>query len=299
MENTIFTPDGDHNMGKDISETRILIVEDNPEAIIQIKTILENEGYIIDVANGGRKALEYVKETVPDGIILDLMMPEVDGFEVLEKIRSTEKTKNIPVLILTARDLTKNDYKRISFSTITQMTNKGDVDMDGLINKVKQMLGNEPQAVNKEEGIKVQKRDVNPDGHRDPGADGHRDREADLPNVLIVEDNPDNMITIKAIIKDKYNIIEAVDGAEGLKMALLKMPDIILLDMALPKMSGEEILQILKSNSETKSIPIIAVTAQTMKGDKEKLLEAGCDGYIPKPIDPEALVGEMDGLLSG
>ena len=120
----------------------------------------------------------------------------------------------------------------------------------------------------------------------------------DLADILIVEDNMDNMTTIKAILKGKYNINEAFDGKEGLDLAQSQLPDLILLDMSLPKMAGEEVIHILKTNKETEKIPVIAVTAQAMKGDKEKIMKAGCDGYISKPVDRGELMREIGRFLS-
>jgi CheY-like chemotaxis protein len=119
----------------------ILLIEDNEVAILQVKMILEGRGYRVAVAPGGREALEYVAHTVPDGIVLDLMMPGVDGFEVLEKIRGTEATAGIPVLILTAKDLTPEDLRRLSANNIQQLIQKGDVDREGLLSRVDRMLG--------------------------------------------------------------------------------------------------------------------------------------------------------------
>ena len=119
-----------------------------------------------------------------------------------------------------------------------------------------------------------------------------------LRKVLIVEDNPDNMTTIKAILKNKYNVTEAEDGEQGLAIAQSLFPDIVLLDMSLPKMEGKKVIQHLKENNLTKNLLIIAVTAQAMKGDKANFLSAGCDGYVSKPIDPVALLTEMERLLA-
>ncbi|MFH0724803.1 MAG: ATP-binding protein [Pseudomonadota bacterium] len=127
--------------GRTSSGNVILLIEDNEVAAIQVKSILESRGYRVDAASGGLEALEYVKQTVPDGIILDLMMPGVDGFEVLERIRGTEATAHIPVLILTAKDLTSEDLRRLSANNIQQLIQKGDVDRDGLLAKVERMLG--------------------------------------------------------------------------------------------------------------------------------------------------------------
>ncbi len=284
--------------GSEISATprRILLVEDNEAAIIQIKTVLESAGYLADVARGGQEAIHYVSHTIPDGIVLDLMMPGMDGFEVLEKIRGTQATADIPVLILTAKDLTPEDFKRLSANHIQQLVQKGDVDRENLLLKIGALLGTQARLY---EGDTSQ--DVA--GHRNakpvsivPRKKTDAAREvlasvvpqataAGSPTILIVEDNPDNMTTIKAVLQNRYRILEATDGEAGLKMAL-KMPDLILLDMALPKMDGLTVVRHLKENPELSPIPVIAMTAKVMKGDREKILAAGCDDYIAKPIDP-------------
>lgn len=128
------------NPGKIIPFPKILIVEDNEAAIIQIKAVLESSGYIVDIARGGQEAIDYVSHTAPDAIILDLMMPEIDGFAVLEKIRGTKATLKIPVLILTAKDLTKEDFKRLSANNIQQLVQKGDVNRENLLLKINSMF---------------------------------------------------------------------------------------------------------------------------------------------------------------
>jgi len=279
---------------KENQNARILMVEDNPDAIIQVRTVLEREQYIVDVAGGGQEALNYVAHTIPDGIILDLMMPGIDGFEVLEKIRSTERTRQIPVLILTAKDLTKGDLAKLSANNIQQLIHKGDVDIDGLLFKVKLMLGAIPKTKSVAENVKPELPEIKP---APPVQKPKTLFDNGLPDVLIVEDNPDNMITIKAILKDKFNIIEAFDGEKGIALAESQIPDIILLDISLPGLSGDEVIALFKSGEKTMTIPVIAVTAQAMMGDKERFLNLGCDGYVSKPIDQEDLLGEIGRLL--
>ena len=101
---------------------------------------------ILDVTQSGQEALVYVKHTIPDGIILDLMMPGVDGFEVLEEIRNTMETAKVPVLVLTAKDLKSEDFKRLTTNNIQQLIQKGDVDREGLLLKTKMMLGVEARV---------------------------------------------------------------------------------------------------------------------------------------------------------
>lgn len=264
---------------------RILLVEDNEAAMIQVKTVLESEGYGVDVAQGGKQALEYIKDTIPNGIILDLMMPEVDGFEVLQSIRSHEATAHIPILILTAKDLTQEDLKKIKNNNIKQLIQKGDVAREDLLVKVKSMLGEKTHAAIETPVPKSKIQQPEPARER---------KTAGISTILVVEDNPDNMVSIKAVLQNKYTLLEATDGEEGLKKALTKGPDLILLDMSLPGMDGFTVAGKLKEEEKTRHIPIIAVTARAMKGDRETILEAGCDDYMSKPIDSEIVLKKIE-----
>ena len=275
------------------TDNRILLVEDNEAVLIQVKKAMETVGLTVDVAMDGQQALEYVQQTLPKGIILDLMMPRIDGFQVLETIRSTPLTRHIPVLILTAKDLTKRDLKRLSSNNIQQLIQKGDVNKDELLAKVKQMIGiadgndfeekrdaDEPEAPHSK--ISSDRLPIGQDG--DIAGNQNRPR-----TILVIEDNPDNLITIKALIPKEFKIIEAMDGETGLSQALESLPDLIFLDISLPKMDGYAVVKKLKQTRQTREIPVVALTAQAMKGDREKILAAGCDDYIAKPIETDRI----------
>ena len=108
--------------------------------------------------------------------------------------------------------------------------------------------------------------------------------------VLIVEDNPLNMRLIEMVLKaNSYTLLKATDGEEALDIATRERPDLVLMDIRLPKVSGLEVARRLKENPALSHIPIIALTAHAMKGDKEKATEAGCDSYLSKPINTRQL----------
>jgi two-component system cell cycle response regulator DivK len=108
--------------------------------------------------------------------------------------------------------------------------------------------------------------------------------------VLIVEDNPLNMRLIEMILKTKnYILLKATDGQEALDIATREHPDLILMDIRLPTVSGLEVTRRLKENQALNHIPIIALTAHAMKGDKEEAIEAGCESYLSKPINTRQL----------
>jgi len=254
----------------------ILVVEDNEVAAMQIRSVLEDNGYIVTMAPGGAEALESVKRKVPDAVILDLMMPEIDGFQVLEQIRSTEQTVSIPVLVLTAKELTPEDRARLRDNNIRQFIQKGSLDRDQLAAGVGKLLGKKPASHRSE-----------PETPVSPTANPVKTGKT----ILVVEDNPDHMITITAILDEmECRYITAEDGEQALKIARQSTPGLILMDIQLPVLSGLEVTRQLKADLDLAHIPVVALTAKVMKGDREKILASGCDDYVSKPVDPEEIM---------
>ncbi|QWV99129.1 response regulator [Geomonas nitrogeniifigens] len=263
---------------------RILIVEDSEAATVQLRFALESAGYHVDAVSGGRYALTYLKSHVPDGIVLDLMMPEVDGFQVLEAVRSSSLTANVPVMVMTAKTLSPGEYDRLRELQVHQLVQKGDVELQELLQRVYEMLGSvnlfrpggEPAAAQPPKAPKWE-------------GDG---------SLLVVEDNPDNLVTLKAALGGKYRIVEACDGAAGLDAARSAPPSLILLDMHLPVLDGFAVLKNLKEDPATAAIPVVALTASAMAGDREKVLAAGCAAYLSKPYHPEELQALVESFFA-
>jgi CheY-like chemotaxis protein len=115
-------------------------------------------------------------------------------------------------------------------------------------------------------------------------------RIASMKKVLVVEDVDFNRELIVQLLEDKYEVIEAVNGQAGLELAESERPELILMDLSLPVMDGWEATRRLKANADLRAIPVIALTAHAMKGDKEKALAAGCDDYLVKPLDEDELM---------
>jgi len=115
-----------------------------------------------------------------------------------------------------------------------------------------------------------------------------------MKRALVIEDNEDNMKLITFILeKNGYGTIRAENGKMGIELALKERPDFILLDIQLPDMDGLEVLKELRRSEMNGEIPIIAITSYAMSGDRERLLEAGCNGYIEKPIDPVIIINQI------
>ncbi|MBF0520092.1 MAG: response regulator [Nitrospirae bacterium] len=117
--------------------------------------------------------------------------------------------------------------------------------------------------------------------------------------IIIIEDNETNMLLLKSVLTYYgYEVIEAVDGYEGVRMAKEIVPELILMDIQMPVLDGMDALKMLKNDTITKNIKVIAVTSNAMKGDKENLLSAGFDGYVPKPIDTRQLPGIVEEFIN-
>jgi CheY-like chemotaxis protein len=121
-----------------------------------------------------------------------------------------------------------------------------------------------------------------------------------VKKILLVEDNEMNRDMLsRRLAKRGYAVVMAVDGAEGVTMARSESPDLVLMDMGLPVMDGWTATRHIKADPATVRIPVLALTAETMEGDREKCLAAGCDDYDTKPVDLERLIGKMEALLAG
>ena len=119
-----------------------------------------------------------------------------------------------------------------------------------------------------------------------------------MPKLLLVEDNEMNRDMLsRRLMRKGYDVIMAVDGGQGVEMARTDAPDLILMDMSLPVLDGWEATRQLKADDKTQSIPVIALTAHAMSGDREKALEAGCNDYDSKPIEFPRLLGKIEELL--
>jgi two-component system cell cycle response regulator DivK len=117
--------------------------------------------------------------------------------------------------------------------------------------------------------------------------------------VLIIEDNEQNMYLMKYLLEARgYRTVTARDGHEGIAAARAEAPDVILLDIQLPTISGHEVARTLKADPSVSAIPVIAVTSYAMPGDREEVMAAGCTGYIEKPIDPDSFIDRMESFVS-
>jgi two-component system cell cycle response regulator DivK len=118
--------------------------------------------------------------------------------------------------------------------------------------------------------------------------------------ILYIEDNADNRVLVKRVLEaEGYQVLEAQDGPAGIELAQQEHPALILVDINMPEMDGYEVTRRLKAMERFRDVPIVALTAKVMKGDRDKTLEAGCSGYIQKPIDVDLLPSQLAAHLWG
>jgi two-component system cell cycle response regulator DivK len=118
--------------------------------------------------------------------------------------------------------------------------------------------------------------------------------------ILVIEDNEQNLYLVRFILEQSnYDVFTALDGQSGIEMAASLKPDLILLDIQLPVMDGYAVARNLRQNPDLAGTPIVAVTSYAMSGDREKVMEAGCNGYIEKPIDPDTFVAKVEQHFTG
>jgi CheY-like chemotaxis protein len=239
----------------------VLVVDDDSATREIVSRHLRRAGYSTVEARDGEEALLRARVLTPGLVILDLLMPGVDGFEVLRTMR--EEGMRTPVVVLTGKTLVP-DEERILREGLARVVHKGGMAIDSVVREAKQLL--------------LAKRVV---------------ESGRLPRILYVEDSPQNRDIVRRYLADDYEVIEAEDGEHGIERVLRDAPDLILMDLSLPRLDGWEATRRLKANGSVKHIPVIAVTAHAGREDQTRATEAGCSDYITKPIDREVLLGSI------
>lgn len=267
------------NLSRDDSAQTILLVEDSEPAVVQVRDILEEKGYNILVANNGIEALSIIDVNLPDAIIMDLMMPGIDGFQMLKAIRENPATHGIPILVLTAKHITKEELKLLKQNNISQLIQKGSVNREELILAVSSLMSEKrvSDAVIRE--------------------NLRKEKYKDKPLIAVIEDNEDNLLTFKAVLGDYFRLVTESDGSAGYKLVKDYKPDLILLDIGLPGMDGREVFKMIRSDSEISFIPIVAVSASVLMNEKRDILGLGFDAFLSKPVQEKMLISTINKLL--
>jgi len=271
----------------DLSGMRVLVVDDNQTNRFILTEHLSSWGCRPVEANDGKDALSILRDTVPskghfDLIITDFQMPEMSGFDLASEIKTIESLKEVPIIVLTSVGM-KGDGKLCRDIGIQGYLTKP-VKRNDLYLAIISVLG---LSIDEEiEASLVTKHTITEDFKREA-------------LILVVEDYPTNQqVAIKHLHGAGHQVDLAENGEQAVEAYKQKDYDLILMDVQMPVMDGYEATKTIRdlenSKSETKGIPIIAMTAHALKGDKEKCLKAGMDDYIPKPLRRKELLAMVD-----
>lgn len=241
---------------------KILVVDDEPEIREIIRFYLEEDGYEVLEAECGKDAIKLAKDLLPDLITLDIMMPEMDGFQVGRVLKDDPRTKSIPIIILSVLE-DRHDYRLGIAGYISKPFNK-----EELLRSVRAVLG------------RVKKKG-----------------EANI--ILVVDDEPDIVDIIKFYLEEKgCKVTGAYDGLEAMAKVKEVKPSLIILDIKMPGIDGYEVIRRLKRDENFSSIPIIVLTGiKISKRDRELGLKLGATKYLTKPFTPKELIKEIEEVL--
>jgi len=260
---------------------RLLIVEDNPAEQLSIRELLSHDDIDISVAATGNEALAAVTESAFDCVVLDLRLPDMSGFEVLECLRDTPSLNDLPVVVFTGKELSPEEDARLH-ALARSVVVKGVESPERLLDEtalfLHRVIADLPPA----------KQKLLDRLHRsDDALVGKK--------VLVVDDDVRNIFALSSVLERRgMTVLTAGTGREAIAM-LEKTPEvaIVLMDIMMPEMDGYETMQVIRRNSSFRRLPIIALTAKAMKGDREKCLEAGASEYLAKPVNTEQLLSAL------
>jgi CheY-like chemotaxis protein len=253
----------------------LLLVEDDEVQTMHIRELIGNGDVKTTVVSSGKEALAAIHSDKYDCMVLDLGLPDMSGTELLEQIKNSPTSRSLPIIIYTARDLLEEESARLK--RLAEAILIKDVRFpERLLDETALLLHRNVSKL--------------PDKQRKMLETLHRGA-LEGKKALIVDDDIRNIFAMTSVLERfKMNVVSAENGKDGIQI-LLDQPDIdiVLMDIMLPVMDGYTTIRAIREIAEFKDLPIIAVTAKAMKGDREKCLAAGASDYLCKPVEAEQL----------
>jgi HAMP domain-containing protein/CheY-like chemotaxis protein/GAF domain-containing protein len=260
---------------------RLLIVEDNPAEQLSIRALLGHDDIDVTVAATGAEALDVVARELFDCVVLDLRLPDMTGFDVLERMRDIPAVSDLPVVVFTGKELSPEEDARLH-TLARSVVVKGVESPERLLDEtalfLHRVVGDLP----------LEKQRMLDRLHRS-------DESLVGKKVLVVDDDMRNIFALSSVLERRgMAVLTAGTGREAISM-LESTPDvaIVLMDIMMPEMDGYATMQVIRQNPLFRRLPIIALTAKAMKGDREKCLEAGASEYLAKPVNTEQLLSAL------
>jgi len=250
----------------------VMVVDDDRATRLILQRVLTRAGYRVAVADSGPDCLALVDARAPaDLVVLDLLMPGMDGFEVLEALRQREGTRDVPVIINTGHDLSPDDLARLNGRYDAILSKSAD-DIPGVVARVAALLDAVRDAA-------------------EPGPPRAPPPPPRAATILVAEDEPTGRRYVRRVLEERgCRVLLAENGQQAVEAAQGQHVDLVLMDVGMPVLDGLEATRRIRETAGGAHVPIIALTAHAMSGDEAKCRQAGCDAYLAKPVDPDDLL---------
>jgi len=249
---------------------KILIADDDSHIVALISSRLKASQYEVVVAYDAVQTMSQVRKEKPDLIILDMKMPAGGGASVLDNLKMSIDVFNTPVLVMTAYPSDAIRQKALEMGAADFITKP--FKPEEILTKVKKALGET----------------------------GPEESHPQAKRILVVDDNPNIVKLLEYRLKaNEYEVITAHDGEEALDKVRQMKPDLMILDVVIPKIDGYKVLSILRADEQYKDIPVVMLTAHGQARDVEKGMELGAVSYITKPFKADVLLGVIKGAVGG
>jgi CheY-like chemotaxis protein len=266
--------------------SKILLVEDDLVESESLMNVLAREGLAATLVKSAEAALVELGKELFGCMILDLGLPDMDGLKLLEAIHARPELGHPPVVVHTARSLTKDEIRHIETYAKTIVLKDGG-SKERLLDEVRLFAKSvSAELPGTKHGVLLEQpvSDVSLEGKK----------------ILLAEDDMRTVYALSALLRAKgAEVVVAETGREALDL-LLQHPDVhgVLMDIMMPEMDGYEAMRQLRAQHCFRDLPVIALTARAMKGERERCLEVGASDYLSKPVDPDQLLAKLEAWLS-
>jgi HAMP domain-containing protein/CheY-like chemotaxis protein/signal transduction histidine kinase len=260
---------------------RLLVVEDNRAELLSIRELLGHDDIDIVNAETGKEALDILRDGACDCVVLDLRLPDMSGFEVLEQMRRDETLADVPVVVFTGRELSANEDAQLH-TMARSIVVKGVESPERLLDETALFLHRVFSDLPAEKQRMLERLNGS-------------DEDLIGRTVLLVDDDARNIFALSSALERRgMQVLTATTGREAIEL-IERTPDlaIVLMDIMMPEMDGYQTIGTIRGNPAYRRLPIIALTAKAMKGDREKCLEAGASDYLAKPVNTEQLLSAL------
>jgi CheY-like chemotaxis protein/signal transduction histidine kinase len=257
---------------------RLLVIEDSPAEQLSIKELLGHDDVDIKTVGTGAEGLKELRESEYDCVVLDLRLPDMSGFEILAEVQRDSTLREVPIVVFTGRDLSANEEASLR-SMAKGIVLKGAQSPERLLDEtalfLHRIISNLPET---------KQRMLETLHDSDEALQGKK--------VLVVDDDVRNIFALSSVLeRHKMEVISASNGQDAIKqMENTQDLSLVLMDIMMPEMDGYETMRRIREREEFRRLPIVALTAKAMKGDREKCLEAGASDYIAKPVNNQQLL---------